>query len=99
METLSLLQYAWFTVVTNEEKANCEYSDVPNARISMVKRSTVTVVIDCNDCKLKFYLDGEKMFEPIDIIKDKAYHAVLSEWAEEKRSYKLVETTIDISKL
>ena len=65
----------------------------------MVKRSTVTVVVDCDDWKLNCYLDGKKMFEPIDVTKDKTYHAVFGEWAEEKRSYKLVETTIDISKL
>ena len=67
----------------------------PNQCIKWKARSSAVVVVDCDNWKLKFYVDDEMMFGPIDIAKDKIYHPIFCEWAS-KRSYKLVETTIDI---
>ena len=80
------------------EIKNGKHTSVSKARSNWVPRSSIAVVIDCDDWKLKYFLDGEMKFKSIDIVKDKIYHPVICDWSSTKIAYKLVETTVDISK-
>ena len=80
------------------QNAQTEYINTCRPDFSDNDKTTVTVVIDCDEWKLSIYLDDTIHFENVDIIKDKIYHPIFTEWSHHKTSYKLIETKIDISK-
>ena len=49
----------------------------------------MSVIIDCDNWKLKFYVDNEMVFDPIDIISNKTYHPIFTEWSCYKKSYQM----------
>ena len=56
----------------------------------------VTVLVDCDEWKLVFYINDVICNKPIDIVKDKTYHPVFSVWEGRTVTLQLIETTIDI---
>ena len=99
-KTDSVVGYCLENLFLHWELRDGSCSIVPSIQLPIRVASEVVVVADCDNWKLKYYLDGELLFEPIDIIKHKTYHPVISTFSHKKRlfRYNLVETTIDIYK-
>ena len=84
---------------------HCEYEKHTLDRGGVSANDTVTVIVDCNEWKVRFYQndklcdfwkypDSRKKYQ--DIVKDKTYHAVITVWKWRKVSLKLIETEMDI---
>ena len=65
-------------------------------RVGIEDNDRVTVVIDCDQWKLTFYINDEICNKSFDIDKNRTYHAALCTYSESIASYQLVDTTIDI---
>ena len=57
----------------------------------------VTLIVDCNQWKVRFYLNDEECDKSFDLMQSKTYHAVFTVWTG-NTSYQLVETTVDVEK-
>ena len=41
-----------------------DYKNIPLKKTELAERSKVVVVVDCDEWKLKYYLDDELIFDP-----------------------------------
>ena len=60
------------------------------------KGDTVTVLVDCDEWKVVFYINDEMVEREIDIDKNKTYHPVFTVWESLSVTVQLIETTIDV---
>ena len=84
--------------LTIYEVKNCRWTNdcVPTGLSNIKAGDKVTVVVDCIDWKLTFYINDKVCNKSIDIVKDKEYHAVFTIWKNRMLSFRLIETSIDI---
>lgn len=83
----------------------CKYNKYTLDRSGVSANDKVTVVIDCNEWKVRWYKNQklcdfwkypDSRIKYQDIAKDKTYHAVITVWMDRNVSLKLIETEMDI---
>ena len=84
------------TIYENKNGCWADNDSVPTGLSNIKAGDKVTVVVDCIDWKLIFYINDKVCNKSIDIVKDKEYHAVFTIWHDKMVSFRLIETTIDI---
>ena len=70
-----------------------------NVNVKDAKPRIATVVIDCDNWKLTFYINDKICNESVEIVKDKTYHPVFTVWQGTMIFLRLTETTIDVDKI
>ena len=57
----------------------------------------VTVMVDCDKWKIRFYQNDKMYAKAMNIASNKTYHAVITVWNGRAVSLRLIETTMNIS--
>ena len=61
-----------------------------------ISNGKVTVVADCDNWKVTFFINNEKCNRSINMVQSKTYHPVFTVWPKSAVSYQLLETTVDV---
>ena len=57
----------------------------------------ISMMVDCNNWKIRYYLNNNQIGKDVEIDNTKTYHAIFTTWPGYETTYKLIETEIALN--